>query len=144
MGKLCIKAIMIGALVDVGITFLVGIPFTLYVISTLNTSQLSQNQVNSLATATIDSVITFHLAKVAILMLATLMGGFAAGLVAKQLRATNGAVSTLPSIVVSIAFLAVKPFTPRVLESLLLLGISPIVGFIGGYAAMCSRNPTSN
>jgi hypothetical protein len=140
MRRISWLAVVVGGIVDLGVSSLAGLPVVYYVMATTNILTLPKTE----QTAAVTTFIHAHAAVYAVLAvvgtLCSLLGGYVAALMARRSEVLNGALSSYLCLGFGIWALATGQEQMPTWLFLLLLPLSPIVGGLGGYLRL--RHPT--
>ena len=133
MGKLSFKGIIIGGIADVVLTSILGIPLTIYIISTLNLSHTPQDQISSVIISAIHANSSFHVAQLLIGLSCSMLGGYIAAWIAKHDELLNGGLSSFFCLAIGVYSFSSGKISVELWEKLLEFIASPVFALIGGY-----------
>jgi hypothetical protein len=132
MGTVSIKGVLIGGTVDVVSSFILGIPFEIYILAKVNLAHTPPNQISSALAATHASL-PVHLGGAVVGVLCSVPGGYVAARVAGHSELLNGTLASWLCVLIAIyAMMSGKSDHPLFVQ-ILLLAASPALGCLGGY-----------
>lgn len=132
MGKVSIKGVLTGGIVDVVTSFVVGLPFALYTVARRDLSHVSQAEAVATVSAEIRGNLPLYLAQLAVGLASAVLGGYVAASIAKHDELINGLLSAFLSVVLGIYIvLSGRDYDPHWLQIMLLIA-SPALGLLGG------------
>lgn len=132
MRKVSVKGVLIGGIVDVGASVLLGLPFALYTILKLDLSQTPRDQVGATITAAIHADVPLYAGQLLVGLACSVLGGYVAAWLAKHDELLNGGLSSVLCVAGGIYVLATgKDSNPHWLQALLLVA-SPLLAILGG------------
>jgi len=134
MSKVSIKGVLIGGIVDVSASFILGLVFALLAVVLLHEfGHVSHKDVlNSAA---------FHFALVLIGFACSVLGGFVSAKIAKHHELLNGALSSFLCTAIGIYLMATDKYSGPSLDQIGLLVSSPLLGLAGGYLRLRRNSP---
>lgn len=135
MKKISIKAVVIGAVVDVFSTTVLALPLTFYVMSRLDIAHIPQDRLTAALTAAMQSNHLIYGIQLALGMACSVLGGYVAGLIARHDHMLNGALSSWLCLALGIYTLAAGKNSHSVAMEILILASSPMLALCGGYIA---------
>lgn len=139
MAVLYPKAIIVGGIVDVGLSMLLGFPFTAYVSSSRGLGEVPPEQMTTALMEAINSSIGLTVSQLAIGFSCSLLGGYVAAAIAKSDELLNGALASWLCIVIGVyVFLSVALGGLVWLHALTVV-LSPLV-YLGGAYLWLRRN----
>ena len=132
MKALSFKGILIGGIVDVGLSFVLGIPLSVYVILKVASLHLPKAQIHD-AISGINREMPIFLGQMVLGIVCSILGGYLAARIAKHDEMLNGAMSSWFCLLVAFYALShVGPvFSPLVSALTTLAG--PAGATLGGY-----------
>jgi uncharacterized membrane protein YfcA len=132
MGVVSFKGVIIGGVLDVVASVLLGLPFAIYTVSRLNLSGIPTNQVGSTITAAIRANVPLYVGQLLVGLACSALGGYVAAWLAKHHELLNGALSSFLCVSLGIYLLASgQDSNPHWLQALLLVA-SPALALVGG------------
>lgn len=136
MAKLSVKGALIGGVLDVVASGILGVPLVMYVIASRNLVGLPPEQLKRSLSATIHASPSLYATQLAIGIVCTILGGYVAGRLAKHDQILNGVASSGVCMLVGIYSIASGKSSESLLVQLvLLLIVTPLCGAAGGYLA---------
>lgn len=140
MSKISIKGVLFGGIVDVVMSFILGLPFTFYAMSRLNLSHLSSTQQEAAITTAIHSNVPLYASQLLTGLLCSVLGGYVAAWLAKRDELLNGALSSFLCVGLGIYMLATgNDSTPHWLQAFMFIA-SPSLALLGGFLMLCWRH----
>jgi hypothetical protein len=139
MGRISIKGVLIGGVVDVGSSILLGIPFAVFAILKVNFAHTPKDQVGAAVTAAIQENLRLYLGQLAIGLGCSTFGGYLAGRIAKHDELLNGLLSSFLCLSLGIFALSSHMDSHPLVVKILLEIASPAFALIGGYLALLRR-----
>ena len=133
MRRVSWMAVLVGGIVDVGGTTIVGLPVVFYVMGTSNILTLPQTEQAAAVTAFIQAHTALYVALAAVGTLCSLLGGYVSALIARRSEVLNAALSSYLCLGLGIWTLASGQEQMPTWLFVLLLPLSPIVAGLGGY-----------
>src|SRR5215470_11589844 len=138
MTKVSVKGVLIGAVVDVVASGIVGIPLVLYVMTQMGTGaspgQGQQNPVTAV-TSLVHADTTLHSIQLALGLACSILGGYVAARIAKHDELLNGALSSFLCILLGIYSVASGKALESPAEHALLFAASFGAAALGGFLA---------
>jgi hypothetical protein len=143
MSRLSIKGTVIGGIVDVVASSLLGIPLVVYAMVRVGALHLPREQAPMAVTALIHADLGLRAAQLVLGGLCSVLGGYLAAWIAKHDEMLNGAGSSFLCVAIGLYSLTAGK-TPVDGFHIVLLVASPALGALGGYlrALRSSRNTT--
>jgi uncharacterized membrane protein YfcA len=139
MSKVSAKGVLIGGIVDVVTSFVLGFPFTIYAMSKLDLSHLSSAQMQTALTTAIHNNVPLYAAQLLVGLACSVLGGYVAARLAKREELLNGALSSFICVVLGVYMVASgNDSTPHWLQALMFIA-SPALALLGGYLMQRSR-----
>ena len=141
MGRISIKGVLIGGVVDIGTSVVFGSMYGIYAILKLGLAHASHEQA---AKGLLQSV-PIYLGYLAIGFACSVLGGYIAGRIAKHDELLNGTLSSFLCLSLGIFTLFSGNDSHPFVVKILLEIASPTLGLFGGYLALLRRrtNTTS-
>lgn len=130
--RVSILGVLVGGVVDVGSSFLAGIPFALYFVSRLEPSQRVGPHASEALSAAMHANVLVYATELLTGLLCSALGGYISAAIAKRHERLNGMLSCYLCVglgVIAVCFGLDKD--PRWLQVLLFLA-SPALAFVGG------------
>jgi putative membrane protein (TIGR04086 family) len=144
MTRLSVKGTVIGAIVDVAASSLVGIPLAVFAMLKVGALHLPREQASAAVAALIHTDPGLRSAQLLVGVLCSVFGGFLAAWIAKHDELLNGAASSFLCVAIGV-FSLIAGKTPVDGYHIMLIAISPALGILGGYLGMlrASRHTTA-
>ena len=133
MRKLSMKGVLIGAIVDVITSFLLGVPLAIYAMSKLDLTHTPKEQIGSALTAAIHGSVPLHAAELLVGLGCSVLGGYVAAQIAKRGELLNGATSSFLCLALGVYAIASGKNSNAHWLQVLLFVASPAFAFLGGY-----------
>jgi|SRR5215469_4277121 len=134
MKRISIKAVLIGGVVDVFTTIVLVIPLTVLVMARLDLAHIPPDQRSAAIKAAMSNPVIYGI-QLALGMATSVLAGYLAGLIARHDHKLNGALTCWLGLALSIYTLAAGKNSHSVAMNILLMALSPVLGFCGGYIA---------
>lgn len=132
MGKISIKGVLIGGVVDMVASVALGLPFAIYALLKVDLSHTPNTQVSAAVTAVIHGNVPLYTAQLLVGLACSVLGGYVAAWLAKHDELLNGALSSVLCVALSIYTISTgKDSNPHWLQVLLLVA-SPLLALLGG------------
>jgi hypothetical protein len=133
MKSVSIKGVLIGGIVDVASSFLLGLPFAIYVIIKVRRAHTPVDQIGAAVKAATFGSAPIYLAQLAVGMGCSVLGGYVAARLAKRHELLNGTLASILCVLLGI-YAATSGKDPHpMLVQVLLVVISPALSLFGGY-----------
>ena len=133
MSKLSVRGVLIGAIVDVITSFLLGVPLAIYAVSKLDLTHTPKVQIGSTITAAIHGSSSLYAAQLLIGFGCSVLGGYVASWLAKRHELLNGALSSFLCLALGVYAITSGKDSNAHWVQLLLLVASPACASLGGY-----------
>jgi uncharacterized membrane protein YfcA len=132
MSKVSVKGVLIGSVVDIIASVVLGLPFALYTVSKVDLSHTPNSQASAVVTAAIHGNVPMYTAQLLVGLACSVLGGYVAAWLAKHDELLNGGLSSLLCVALGIYTVATgKDSNPHWLQILLLVA-SPLMALLGG------------
>ena len=132
MSKVSVKGVLIGGIVDIVTSVVLGLPFALYAMLKVDLSHTPNAQASAAVTAAIHGNVPLYVAQLLVGLACSVLGGYVAAWLAKHDELLNGGLSSVLCVVGGIYVLATgKDSNPHWLQALLLVA-SPLLAILGG------------
>jgi len=131
--KISLKGVVVGGIVDVASSSLLGIPLAVYALSKVDVAHTPKEQLGSAIAAVSHATPWLYGAQLLVGLACSVLGGYVAAWLAKHDELLNGTLSAflcLASGIYSIA--SGKDSNAHWVQVLILFG-APLSGFVGGY-----------
>ena len=130
MSKVSLKGVLIGGVVDMVASVVLGLPFALYTTLKVDLSHTPNTQ--AAVTAAIHGNVPLYAAQLLVGLACSVLGGYVAAWLAKHDEWLNGALSSVLCVALSIYTISTgKDSNPHWLQVLLLMA-SPLLALLGG------------
>jgi uncharacterized membrane protein YfcA len=132
MSKVSVKGVLIGGVVDVVSSVVLGLPFALYAMLKVDLSHTPNAQAPAAVTAAIHGNVPLYVAELLVGLACSVLGGYVAAWLAKHDELLNGGLSSVLCVALGIYTVSTgKDSNPHWLQVLLLLA-SPLMALLGG------------
>ena len=132
MSKVSVKGVLIGGIVDIVTSVVLGLPFALYAMLKVDLSHTPNAQASAAVTAAIHANVPLYVAQLLVGLVCSVLGGYVAAWLAKHDELLNGGLSSVLCVAGGIYVLATgKDSNPHWLQALLLVA-SPLLAILGG------------
>jgi hypothetical protein len=142
MKRVSTKAILIGGIVDIGSSSVLGILLGVLIAARLDLTHMPKDQLANALKAAINGSIPLRAAEIALGLLCSALGGYAAARIAKHDELLNGALSACLCVALGIWSIASGTAYFSLLMELLMLVSAPVFAFLGGYIRLRQRART--
>jgi putative membrane protein (TIGR04086 family) len=143
MGKVSIKGVLIGSVVDIISSVILGIPFGIYAVSRVDVAHLPKDQVQLAVSTAMHNNLPLYLGTLLVGMACSVLGGFVAAWLAKHHELLNGALSSILCVAGSIWTISTGKDSQPLWTQVLLLIASPALGLLGGYLRLWRSGSTA-
>jgi hypothetical protein len=133
MSAISVKGVVIGGIVDVASSFILGLPFAIFVIIKVQLAHTPVEQVGAAVKAATFGSTPIYLAQLAVGTGCSVLGGYVAARVAKHHELLNGALASILCVVLGIYVVAAGKDPHPMLVQALLVAVSPALSLLGGY-----------
>jgi hypothetical protein len=133
MSKVSIRAVWIGAIVDVVTSVLLGIPLAVYAMSKIDLTHTPKEQIGSAISAAMHASVPLYLAELLVGFGGSVLGGYIAAQIAKRGELLNGAFSSFLCLALGVYSIASGKDSNAHWVQILLLFASPAFALFGGY-----------
>jgi putative membrane protein (TIGR04086 family) len=143
LSKVSIKGVLIGSILDIVSSVILGMPFGIYAVSQVDVAHTPKEQLQSAVSAAMHSNMSLYLGTLLVGMACSVLGGFVAAWLAKHDELLNGALSSILCVLGAVwSISAGKDPQPMWTQTLLLIA-SPALGLLGGYLRLRQRSPAA-
>jgi len=139
MGRISIKGVLVGSVVDVVSSVALGIPFAIYAALRMDMAHVPKDQIAAAAAAWMRGNIAVYIGQLLVGLGCSALGGYLAGRMAKHDELLNGALSSLLCIGIGIYSMCSGKESHSLLFQVALLIASPSFGLLGGYLSLLQR-----
>jgi hypothetical protein len=140
MSKVSLKGVLIGGIVDVVSSSLLGIPFAIYALSKVDVAHTPKDQLSSAIVAVSRGIPWLYGAQLLVGISCSIFAGYVAAWLAKHDEELNGTLSSYLCVALGIYSIAAGKDSHAHWVQLLILITSPVCGFLGGYLRARSKN----
>lgn len=136
MRKISIKGVLIGGVLDVVLSAILGVPLVIFVIASRGIGRLPKDQMRRALVMAIHGTPSLYAVQLFIGAISTVLGGFVAARLARHDHILNGLLSSAVCMAIGVySIMTGKSSEPLVGQLVLLLVITPLCGATGGYLA---------
>jgi hypothetical protein len=132
MSRVSIKGVVIGGIVDVVSSVILGLPFAIYTMSKLDLSNIPSDQRSAALAAAMHQDLPLYLGELAVGLLCSVLGGYVAAWLAKHDELLNGGLSSFLCVSLGIYTMASGKDSNALWVQILLLLASPALALVGG------------
>ena len=132
MGKVSIKGVAIGGVVDVVGSALLGFPIILYAMSKVDFLSMPDAQRSAAITAVVHRSVFLYGGELVAGLACSVLGGYVAGWLAKHDELLNGGLSSFLCVAIGILMMLLGKGSDPVLVQVLMLLASPVLAVLGG------------
>lgn len=132
MDKVSVKGVLIGSIVDVGGSVVLGLPFAIYAMSKIDLSSTPSAQTSAAVTAAIHRNVPLYVGQLFIGLACSVLGGYVAAWLAKHDELLNGVLSSFLCVTLGIYTMASGKDSNALWVQILLLLASPAFALVGG------------
>jgi hypothetical protein len=143
MERLSVKGVLIGAIVDVVTSVMMGIPFAVYATLRLDLAHIPKDQIGPATTAAIHGSTGLYLAELLVGCACSVLGGYVAAWLAKHDELLNGALSSFLCVALGIFTISSGKDWNALWVQLLMLVASPLLGLLGGFLRLTQKRARS-
>jgi hypothetical protein len=131
--RISIKGALVGGVLDVVLSGLVGIPLVIFVLATSNLLQTPRAQLSGAITAYIHARPGLHLTELVLGAACTVLGGYISAVIAKHDESLNGLLASLVCVGVGVFSVVTGRQHGGAIELAGLFGLTLACGALGGY-----------
>jgi len=130
--KISVKGVLIGGIVDIVTSVVLGLPFAIYAMFKVDLSHIPKAQASAAMTAVIQGNLPLYAGQLLVGLASSVLGGYVAAWLAKHDELLNGGLSSAFCVALGIYAVATgKDPNPHWLQVLLFLA-SPLMALLGG------------
>jgi hypothetical protein len=133
VSKLSFKGVLIGGIVDVAASFVLGIPLAVFVVSKIDMARIPKDQLGAAITAAMNGSVALHVAQLVVGLSCSVLGGYTAARIAKGEELLNGVTSAWLCLALGLLAIAMGKDHHSVLMQVVMFIASPVMGLLGGY-----------
>ena len=130
--KLSLKGVLIGGVVDIAASVLLGLPFAIYAMAKVDFSHLPDAEAPVALTAAIHKILPLYIGQLLVGMASSVLGGYVAAWLAKHDELLNGGLSSFLGIALGIYAMASGKDSSALWAQILLLLACPVFAIFGG------------
>ena len=138
--KISLKGILIGGIVDVLSSSIMGIPLAVYAMSKVDLAHTPKEQLGSAIAAVSHATPWLYATQLLLGLACSVLGGYVAAGLAKHDELLNGALSSFLCVAIGIYWMASGRDSHALWLQVLMLISAPVCGFIGGYLRLRQRS----
>jgi hypothetical protein len=139
MSKISIKGVLIGSVVDIVSSVVLGFPLAIYEIFKLNASHMQSDRAAASVTAAIHGNVPLYIGQLLVGLACSVLGGYVASWLAKHDELLNGTLSSFLCVALGIYTMASGKDTNAFWLQFLLLIASPAMALLGGVLSKRQR-----
>jgi putative membrane protein (TIGR04086 family) len=139
MRKISVKGVLIGGIVDIVSSGLLGIPLAVYALSKVDVTHTPKDQLGAAILAVTHASPWLYATQLLFGLLCSVLGGYVAASLAKHDELLNGTLSSVLCLAVGFYSIALGKDSHAHWVQFLMLVASPICGFLGGYLRVQQR-----
>jgi hypothetical protein len=132
MRKVSILGVLLGAIVDIVSSLLLGAPIAFYAASRADLSHVPPEQISEAIKASMHSRVPLYAAQLAMGLVGSILGGVTAAGVANREELLNGGLSSFLCIIMGIVMIASGKDSNPLWHQLLMLVASAVFALLGG------------
>ena len=133
MKNVSIVGVLVGSVIDVLTSIVLGLPFGLYALSKVDLAHTPKDQIQSAIAAAMHGNAVLYLAQLFVGLACSILGGFIAAFIAKRMELLKGALSSFLCVGGGIFIMITGKGSDPIIIQVLLLIASPLMGLLGGY-----------
>ena len=133
MGRVSVKGLLVGGVLDIVLSMILGIPLAIYAMATAHLPQMPPDQLSKALAASIHSRPILYVMQLLIGVASTAFGGYVAAWIAKRNEVLNGLLSSLVCVAVGVFSLASGKQHETALMQVVLFTLTFAAGAFGGY-----------
>jgi hypothetical protein len=130
--KVSFKGVVIGGIVDILASVILGLPFAIYAMSKVNLSRIPSAQASGAVTAVIHGNVLLYLGQLLVGLACSALGGYVAAWLAKHDELLNGGLSSVFCVALGIYTISSGKDPNALWVQMLLLFASPALALLGG------------
>jgi len=130
--KVSIKGVVIGGIVDILTSVILGLPFAIYAMSKVDLSRIPSDQASGAVTAVVRGNAALYLGQLLVGLACSALGGYVAAWLAKRDEVLNSGLSSVFCVALGIYAMSSGKDTNALWVQLLLLPAGPVLALCGG------------
>lgn len=139
MSKVSIKGVVVGGIVDIFTSFVLGIPLVIYAVSRVDLSHTPKDQIKSVVAASLHGNVSLYTIQLIVGLACSALGGYVAAWLAKHHEVLNGGLSSFLCVAIGIYSISAGKDSHSLFVQVLLIVASPMFASIGGYVMWMQR-----
>ena len=141
MSRISTKGVLIGGLIDVVSSFLVGLPFAIYAVLKVDLAHTPKDQIAAATTAVLNTHPGIYASQIGMGLACSILGGYISARLAKHDEILNGALSSWLCVLIGIFTITFGKDSHSFAMQALMLVASPAFALGGGYlSSIQTRN----
>ena len=138
--KVSLKGVLIGGIVDVVSSSLMGVPLAVYAMSKVDVAHTPKEQLGSAIVAVSHGTPWLYGMQLLVGLTCSVLGGYVAARLAKHDELLNGTLSAFLCVAIGIYSIASGKDSNAHWVQILMLISAPVCGFLGGYLRLRQRS----
>lgn len=138
--KISLKGVLIGGIVDVLSSSLLGVPLAIYAVSKVDLAHTPREQLGSAVAAVSHATPWLYGTQLLLGLACSVLGGHVAAWLASHDELLNGALSSFLCLAIGIYSIASGKDSHTLWVQILMLISAPVCGFLGGYLRLRQRS----
>jgi len=138
--KISLKGVLIGGVVDVLSSSLLGIPLAIYAVSKVDLAHTTKDQIASAFAAVSNATPWLYATQLLRGLTCSVLGGYVAARLAKHDELLNGALSAFLCVALGIYAIVSGKDSHALWVQILMFISAPVCGFFGGYLRLRHRS----
>jgi hypothetical protein len=139
MRKVSVKGVLVGGIVDIGWSSVLGIPLAIYAMSKVDLARTPKDQLGSAIAAVARTIPWLYGAQLLVGFSCSVLAGYVAAWLAKHDEVLNGTLSSFLCVAIGIYSIASGKDSHAHWVQVLILLSAPFCGFFGGYLRVRKR-----
>lgn len=131
--RVSVKSILVGGLVDIGLSLGLGIPLALYELSKVGTTGVYNEHIVGSSGSSPHNVLALRLWQLGIGLACSVLGGYVAARLAKHDELLNGTLSSILCVALGVFTISAGRSSDPLLVQVVLFSASPALGFVGAW-----------
>lgn len=136
MNKVSIKGVLIGGVVDVATSLVLGIPIAIYAFAKVDFAHTPKDQLAAAMTAAMNEHPSIYITQMAVGLACSALGGYVAARLAKHDELLNGTLSSFLCTAIGIYSIAAGRDSHSLAVQVLMFVGGPALALMGGYLAL--------
>jgi hypothetical protein len=133
MRRVSVKGVLVGGLLDIVLSMVLGIPLVIYAMATANLAGTPRDQLGAALAASIHARPVLYGTQLLIGVACTCFGGYVAAWIATRDEVLHGLLSSLVCVAVGVVSLATGMQHERAVTQVALFALTLAAGTLGGY-----------